>query len=276
MNKYYVYVYLDPRKPGLFRFNDLVFEFEPFYVGKGSGARFKSHLVSKRKHHKTNIINKIRLAQMEPLILKINECLSEAEALDIESKTITAIGTLSKIENVPTGPLCNLKIDGNCQKYSDESKSKMSIVAKARIRRNHSDETKSKMARIALMRSDDEKQRIANLISIANKGRPKSEEHSERMSKLHKGKVLSEETKNKISKGMLGRKTSEHTSRMLSHQQKKEWKILYEETNDIHVICDLHQWCSDNNVSYTTIHGTFARNKFHKGYKIIGKAGGNH
>ncbi len=39
--KFYTYVYLDPRKPGKFVFGKYEFEYEPFYVGKGSGRRCK-------------------------------------------------------------------------------------------------------------------------------------------------------------------------------------------------------------------------------------------
>lgn len=211
MNKYYVYVYLDPRKPDTFKFDDLVFDLEPFYVGKGTGSRFKSHLRHKGKHLKNHIIQKIRSQQMQPVIVKIAENLSETDALNLESKTIMAIGTRSKIDNVPIGPLSNLKLDGNCQKYSEASKNKMSVAAKVRQRQSHSEETKLKMSAIASQRTEEEKQRIANLISAACKGRAKSKEHSERMSKLHKGKILSEETKNRISKGLTGRKTAERT-----------------------------------------------------------------
>ena len=39
MNKFYVYVYLDPRKEGEYNYGGLCFNAEPFYVGKGSGYR---------------------------------------------------------------------------------------------------------------------------------------------------------------------------------------------------------------------------------------------
>ena len=33
--KFYVYAYLDPTKPGKYVYDNIEFEFEPFYVGKG-------------------------------------------------------------------------------------------------------------------------------------------------------------------------------------------------------------------------------------------------
>jgi len=37
MNNYYVYALLDPRKNGPFKFDNIVFDYEPFYIGKGKG-----------------------------------------------------------------------------------------------------------------------------------------------------------------------------------------------------------------------------------------------
>ena len=35
MSIFYVYAYLDPRKPGVFQYKDFRFDYEPFYIGKG-------------------------------------------------------------------------------------------------------------------------------------------------------------------------------------------------------------------------------------------------
>ena len=41
--EYYVYVYLDPRKSGKFKYAEMLFDFLPFYVGKGKGNRLYDH-----------------------------------------------------------------------------------------------------------------------------------------------------------------------------------------------------------------------------------------
>ena len=47
-NRFYVYVYLDPRKPGNYEYLEngigISFDFKPFYVGKGSWDRLHSQL----------------------------------------------------------------------------------------------------------------------------------------------------------------------------------------------------------------------------------------
>ncbi len=41
MSEYYVYVLLDPRKPGIYIYEDLLFFYEPYYVEKAKELRIK-------------------------------------------------------------------------------------------------------------------------------------------------------------------------------------------------------------------------------------------
>ena len=58
---WYNYIYLNPEKPGKFIYNDIVLDFEPFYVGKGTGNRYLSHIYNKTNvnEYKNHKINKI-------------------------------------------------------------------------------------------------------------------------------------------------------------------------------------------------------------------------
>lgn len=276
MNNFYVYIYLDPRKSGQWQINNIQLTNEPFYVGKGKGRRAKSHLTMKSQHYKNNIIKKLLSLGLEPIVLKIEENLTEQIALDLEDKIIREIGTISPIEGVKSGPLTNLKLDGPIQIYSDDAKQKMSDAAKKRVRKPHSEETKQKMRDAVANRSPEEKKRLAEITSRIHKGKKLSEEQCKKLSKIHSGKVISDEQKKKISDFQSGRVKSAETCEKLSNVQKKEWEILKESEHTSFIVHDLKQWCSDNFINYSTFYSTLKRNKFHKGYKIISVSGGTH
>ena len=59
---YYVYIYLNQLKEGIWVFKEHTFEQQPFYVGKGKKKREKSHLYPsnlKKKSYKNNTIKKV-------------------------------------------------------------------------------------------------------------------------------------------------------------------------------------------------------------------------
>lgn len=132
MNKFYVYVYLDTRFPGNYRYKniDYIFDYLPFYIGKGEGNRLKKHLSESYNNrdensHKCNVIRKIKLSTGDdPKIIKLHQNLSESESHEIETFYIQSIGRI----DLKLGPLTN-KTDGgegnSGHILSTESKTKM-------------------------------------------------------------------------------------------------------------------------------------------------------
>ena len=102
MNNFYTYVYLDPRKSGIYNYGEYEFDYEPFYVGKGKGNRWNDIKWSRNKYFK-NKINKIKRLGFEPIRRKIKENLEENYSFEIEKELIKLIGK----EILKEGPLTN-------------------------------------------------------------------------------------------------------------------------------------------------------------------------
>lgn len=117
----YIYAYLDPRKPGEFKFGNYIFEFEPFYVGKGKTTtvynRMYRHLefVKNRgidltnNQYKFNLIKQILDENLEPIIIKVEENLTEENAFNLEKLLIEIIGTRINMK----GSLVNISTGGD-------------------------------------------------------------------------------------------------------------------------------------------------------------------
>lgn len=134
---YYVYIYLDPRKPGNYLYGNFSFEFEPFYIGKGRMHRYRIHLLKvKRGNYKNlpkyNIIKKILDDGFEPIIIKYAENLIENNSFEIEKNMIESIGR----KDLGKGPLRNLSNGGEGngeRKFTEEHRKNLSISKKGVI-----------------------------------------------------------------------------------------------------------------------------------------------
>lgn len=127
MNKFYVYVYLDPRKPGTYKYNEFEFTHQPFYIGKGKGYRCYVGLKNDNQVYKVkyNKIQSIISSGNIPIVIKLYENLTEEESLKIEVELISKIG---KIIN-KNGPLVNITDGGdggNGFKHTNEWKKVLS------------------------------------------------------------------------------------------------------------------------------------------------------
>ena len=108
-NEFYVYVYLNPLKPGKYKYDNLTFDFEPFYVGKGKGKRFLDHLVNQEGSvEKNTLIHQLLDSNNYPIIIKTKENILEDVSFKEEKNLIRLIGR--KVLN--EGPLLNIQPGG--------------------------------------------------------------------------------------------------------------------------------------------------------------------
>lgn len=193
--EHYIYVYLDTRKRGRYVYDDLEFEYEPFYIGQGTKYRYKSGLVSGGSPYKRNKINKIIKDGFEPKVLKIYENLDSETVSKLEIEIILKIGR----SDLKKGPLVNLTDGGEGttniskeiikkradsqkgRKHSEESKEKMSLSRKKYFEKGNTTWNKGRQW------TDEERLKLTNK---SNLGRRLSDEHKNKMSKNAKRQIL--------------------------------------------------------------------------------------
>lgn len=189
---YYTYIYLDTRKPGCYKYDNYLFEFEPIYIGKGKNDRDKIHISRVIKNHFIagknpfyDKLNSILKLNKIPLILKLNFYENEKEALQNEKYLIELIGR----KDLKTGTLLNLTEGGiGGDTFSNKTEEEKSKITEKR-RNSMLGKNKGKQM------SEEQKEYYRQLYT----GK-KNPEHSLRM----KGKKLTQQHKDKLK----GRKPS--------------------------------------------------------------------
>lgn len=183
MNTAYVYTLTDPRN-GM-----------PFYVGKGHGKRCEFHLdeakyYTNRKSLKLNKIRKLMSLDLKPIITKVEENVSDADAIDFECLLIAEMRDIGI-------PLTNMTDGGDGAKGYKHTEENKRLASERQKNRVMTEEHKQKMRK------------------------PKSEEGRANIAKARLTTTYrpSEETKQKTSEALLGR-----ASPMKGRKQSEEAK----------------------------------------------------
>lgn len=265
---YYIYIYLNPLKSGTYKYNDIdyIFNYEPFYIGKGKNNRLYHHLREKnllndRNKHKTYTINKIlneceiSIKDYKKYIIKIEANLDENLSLAKEMFYINRIGR----KDLNLGPLSNLTDGGdNPPILKGKDNPNFGRIYTDKERLEHSNKIKGKF-------SGQNNPMYGK--PGTNLGKKFSEEHKNKISKTHLGennpmygKHHSEEHKQKMSKLNKGENSP----------ASKIWFLINPNDNLIGPIFNIKDFCKDNNLNYKNISQVARGEKTnHKKWKVF-------
>jgi hypothetical protein len=229
---FYVYVYLDPRKPGHYVYGEYEFDYEPFYVGKGKNGRMNAHLCEcyQNKNGNRSFVNKIkkiqRVTDNDPIILIQKDGLIEQCSHDLEVRMVATIGR----KDLKKGPLCNLTDAGEGTSgriFTEETLHKMSVCKKGKFL---TEEHKRSMGKSQKGRKHTEETK--RKIGDVHRGKKLTPETLEKMSKSlkgkpawNKGKPCTEETKRKISISEKGKKLTEESIRKREETKRRNREL---------------------------------------------------
>jgi group I intron endonuclease len=211
MNKFYVYALLDTSKPGIYHFDDLTFEYEPFYIGKGTNNRNYHSQFDKYNSFKKNKIESLKKKNIQVLSIKVFENLNEKDSFDLEVTLIKKIGR----RDLELGPLTNLTDGGDGRTnifVSQETKKKISRTKKLQnLHFKHTETTKIFLKKINQGennpfwgKSHTEEVREIHSLRVSGTNHPmfgkKHDKETIKKIKINRSKGITQEKLNLISK----------------------------------------------------------------------------
>lgn len=272
LKNYYCYVYLDTRKPGKYKFQDLEFNFKPFYVGKGKNARVYFHLkyVKRRldksfRHHFLRTIKKILLENLEPEIVFIKKNMYEDDAYDLETLIIEKIG-LDNLTNIfPGGKGGRNNKNFYGRKHTLEAKRKISLSHTGELNPMYGDK---------YFRSEEGKRSFSEKMSGEKHhffGKDREKEVKEKISERLKGYKWGAEENKKRSVGMkrVWKYRKENNIKLKNKGTSKRLKLLNLKTNET-IIINSQKECSEFfKLDFRTIRKRIEKEELIDNYKIL-------
>ena len=223
MDRFYSYVYLNSRKPGNYKYGGCKFPFEPFYVGKGCGDRFKPSSKIGGKWGNKYLKNKMKKIGLDNIMIEfLGKNMTNEEACELEKEIISLIGRW----DLKTGPLLNMTDGGEGSVNISESQRKKLSEIQTRIAKHGSD---SPRWGITYKHTPEAREKIRQ----AGIGRIQSRETRAKISKAHIGMKPSKETREKISRKIreITKRGSEHPSYGKKHSEETRAKIRASKKN---------------------------------------------
>jgi len=259
-NLYFVYCFVDTRKPGKYIYDDYEFDYEPIYIGKGKGIRPQRHFIL-YKNSNTRFYNKLKsiiLNNYKPEIIYLNKDLTEQEAFKQEVYFIKLIG---RIEN--GGTLTNLTDGGDGQsgfKFSDESKEKMSLnkIGEKNPMHgiHHNEDTKlkislSKKGHVSWNKGLSGIYSEETLKKMSDKGKLRIGEKNPMFGKTHRKESID---KMKLKHSKKFGEENPNFGRIYSEDEKTydTWKLT-NINGKIKIVNNLKKFCDDNGLVYNTL-----------------------
>lgn len=263
-NSQYVYVYLDPTKPGRWCTSLVSFLFQPIYVGQGANNRWFNHLYEKSNSLKANKIKKLissgfTRTQLKKFIIKVSSNLTRQEAFDVEDSLIMELGTICHIDTVPTGPLTNMVRECSARRaVSEETKAKLRL--------------KSNPAGISAAWKKNYLERCTNISAAYNyspeasanrsagqRGREVTEYQRRRASETFAGVQKSTEQRAKMSLASAGKLKSDKHRTAISMSKRDVWVIEFNGFQE--TVYDFKAWCKLHAINGSSFKSAYRRQK---------------
>lgn len=187
----------------------------PCYIGKGRGGRWKQHI---RNAHNPNLRRIYMLAGGDLPIVKLNENLTDREALAFEVAWIAALGLKRR-----GGVLVNLTHGGEGCSGNVLSEESRRLIGERNKGKKHPPRTAEHRARLSAAWIGRERVPNPNFAAAWGNGKTHTPETRAKMSEDRKGRPKSPEHRANMGKASIGKKMSDEARAKMRESSARRW-----------------------------------------------------